>query len=67
MFQAIDVWMSTCLVFVFSALVEYSLVNVLSRKAPSNAPSSKAQDTRIVDVKSADEQNNVEHKQVGKN
>ena len=30
--QAIDVWMSTCLVFVFSALIEYSLVNVLARR-----------------------------------
>ena len=29
--QALDVWMSTCLVFVFSALLEYSFVNVLAR------------------------------------
>lgn len=30
-FSAIDVWMTICMVFVFSALVEYSVVNVLAR------------------------------------
>ena len=30
--KAIDVWMATCLVFVFGGLVEYSAVNVLHRK-----------------------------------
>ncbi len=30
--KAIDVWMATCLVFVFAAFIEYSVVNVLSRK-----------------------------------
>ncbi|ESO06183.1 hypothetical protein HELRODRAFT_188291 [Helobdella robusta] len=30
--KAIDVWMATCLVFVFAAFIEYSIVNTLSRK-----------------------------------
>lgn len=30
--KAIDVWMITCLVFVFTALVEFAFVNVISRK-----------------------------------
>ena len=30
--KAIDVWMSTCMFFVFAALIEYSVVNVFGRK-----------------------------------
>ena len=43
-FQAIDVWMSTCLVFVFSALLEYSFVNVLARKQLNAVQVKKAVD-----------------------
>lgn len=30
--RAIDVWMAICLVFVFSAFIEYSIVNTLARR-----------------------------------
>jgi len=35
--KAIDVWMATCLVFVFGAFIEYSIVNVLARREKINA------------------------------
>ena len=37
--KAIDVWMFTCMVFVFGALVEYSIVNVLARSDKLRAKS----------------------------
>lgn len=32
-FQAIDVWNVTCMTFIFGALLEFAVVNVLSRKS----------------------------------
>ncbi len=39
--KAIDVWMTTCLAFVFGALIEYSIVNVLARKQTQIAEKAK--------------------------
>lgn len=36
--KAIDLWMSTCLVFVFAALIEFAVVNVLSRRRRAVTP-----------------------------
>jgi hypothetical protein len=36
--KAIDVWMSTCLVFVFGAFIEYYIVNVLAHREKISKP-----------------------------
>ena len=46
MLTGIDVWMSTCLLFVFGALIEYSAVNVMYR-------SSQKQDRKLAAARAA--------------
>ena len=41
--KAIDVWMAVCQVFVFGALIEFSVVNVLSRRHKANKSTIKNQ------------------------
>jgi len=40
--KAIDVWMATCLVFVFGSFIEYSVVNVLARREKTRREHSTA-------------------------
>ena len=48
--KAIDVWMATCLVFVFGSFIEYSVVNVLARREKMNKQQQKQQRPPIIDT-----------------
>lgn len=56
--KAIDVWMSTCLVFVFVAFLEFAMVNVISRKGvrPTNPVRRPPAPVRKADVDGGIEQ-----------
>ena len=45
--KAIDVWMSMCLVFVFIALLEFAIVNVLSRRGSKRVKRAAAAQKKI--------------------
>jgi len=47
--KAIDVWMATCLFFVFAALVEFAYANVLLRRKPTSQ--SNNTDTELKEVR----------------
>lgn len=49
--KAIDVWMSTCMMFVFAALMEFALVNVLSRKRPPQDHKSDPDEIEMMGLK----------------
>lgn len=45
--KAIDVWMSTCLVFVFASLLEFAFVNVVSRSSKQAKAQAKKRNDRV--------------------
>ncbi|XP_064609325.1 glycine receptor subunit alpha-2-like [Liolophura sinensis] len=49
--KAIDVWMALCLGFVFSALLEFAFVNVLSRRKKSDPKTESKTGSKVDDTK----------------
>ncbi|XP_064608271.1 glycine receptor subunit alpha-3-like isoform X2 [Liolophura sinensis] len=53
--KAIDVWMALCLGFVFSALLEFAFVNVLSRRKKNDPNVESKTGSEVDDIKQEDE------------
>lgn len=58
--KAIDIWMSTCLMFVFLALIEFAVANVLTRKDTNKGFKLK----NIFTIPRSETENNHTHKEV---
>ena len=58
--KAIDIWMSTCLMFVFFALIEFAVANVLTRKDTNKGFKFK----NIFTIPRSEAESNANHKEV---